>query len=100
MSSTAKSTELPVDYTPLATEESAKGIPYNTRQKAAKLVRQIVHKNNYGIAIYAQQRIKVDDLQDQLAALGLPKVELMQPDFNDKALLAEYAKLSNYKAAN
>lgn len=98
MSSTAKTTDLPVDYAPLATEEAAKGIPYNTRQKAQKLVRQIQHKHNYGVSIYAQQRMKVDQLQAELEALGLPKVELMQPDFNNPDLLPGYAELSNYKA--
>lgn len=96
MSSTANKAEMPLDYAPLATEESAKGIPYNTRQKAAKLVRQIRHKHSYGISIYAQQRLKVEQLQEELAALGLPKVELMNPDFDNPELLPEYATLSNY----
>jgi hypothetical protein len=97
MSSTSNKAAEPLDYAPLEEAGVEDKVPYNTRQRVAKLVRQIRHKNNYGVATMAQQRIKVNELQDELVGLGFPRVELIKPDFDDPAMLQHYAELSNYK---
>lgn len=84
-------------YTPLVDEEMVKKYTYNERLKVGKIVRQIVHKRAYGIAIMAQQTKKVNELQAELVALGFPAVDLIQPDFDDPEKLEEYIKLSAYQ---
>lgn len=84
-------------YTPLANPEFIEKFSYNQKQRAGKLVREIMHKHNYGIAIMAQQTKKVRELQLALQDLGFPAVELVEPDFNDPEKLEEYIKLSAYQ---
>lgn len=85
------------DYQPLADPEMVAKYTYNERQKVGKLVRQIVHQYNYGVAIMAQQKRKVNEKQQQLIEMGFPAVELLVPDFNDPEKLEEYARLSAYQ---
>lgn len=98
MSSTAnKGIVKAEDYTPLADPEIKDKLNYNQRQKAGKLVRQILHKSNYGLAMFAQSRLKVNELQAELVELGLPPVDLVNPDLTDPDKLREYAEAANYK---
>jgi hypothetical protein len=97
MSTTANKNVPPVEYAPLDDPKLAEGVPYNTKQKARKLVNIIQHKHNYGIAIHAQQLIKVTALQAELVELGLPPLDLITPDFSREDLWEQYAALSNYK---
>lgn len=85
------------DYTPLVDPKMVERFTYNQRLKVGKLVRQIVHKRAYGIAIMAQQTKKVNELQAELVEMGFPAVELLQPDFDDPEKLEEYIKLSAYQ---
>lgn len=85
------------EYAPLSDEAVKEKYTYNQMQKAGKLARQIAHKANYGLAIYAQSLIKVQTLQRELTEMGLPPVQMIEPDFSDPAKLAEYARLSAYK---
>lgn len=96
MSVKANATDIS-SYKPLADPEFIERFSYNQKQRAGKLVREIIHKHGYGVAIMAQQTKKVRELQNALADLGFPKVELEQPDFNDPAKLEEYIKLSAYQ---
>lgn len=98
MSNTANVGHRVEDYTPLADPNLKDRLNYNQRQKAGKLVRQIQHKANYGLAIYAQQLLKIEDLQKQLTDLGLPPVDVVTPDLSDHDKLVAYAEASNYKA--
>ena len=84
-------------YAPLADPAIVEKYNHNQRQKAGRLVRQIQHKSNYGISIMAQQMLKVEELQKELAEMGLPQVEMVDPDFHDRGKLEEYAKLSAYQ---
>lgn len=84
-------------YAPLADPEVLERYNHNQRQKAGRLVRQILHKSHYGISIMAQQMLKVQELQKELVEMGLPPVDLIKPDFSDPEKLKEYAKLSAYQ---
>lgn len=84
-------------YTPLADPEVIEKLTHNQQQKAAGLVRKILHKHHYGIAIMAQQTVKVKKLQAELVELGLPPVDLIEPDFSNEEKLEEYALLSAYQ---
>lgn len=84
-------------YKPLADPEFIEKFSYNQKQRAGKLVREITHKHNYGVAIMAQQTKKVAELQAALQDLGFPPVEFEEPDFKDPAKLEEYIKLSAYQ---
>lgn len=96
MSVKANATDIS-SYQPLANPEFIEKFSYNQKQRAGKLVREIMHKHNYGIAIMAQQTKKVRELQLALQDLGFPAVDLVEPDFNDPAKLEEYIKLSAYQ---
>ena len=86
-------------YDPFSDEAVKEKYTYNQQQKAGKIARQITHKINYGMSIYAQALLKVHSLQKELIDMGLPPVQMIQPDFDDPEKLKEYAKLSAYKPA-
>lgn len=83
-------------YAPLSDPAMVEKFTHNERQKAGKLVRKIYHAHGYGVSIMAQQALKVNELQKELATLGFPPVELFTPDFTDMQLLEEYSKLGAY----
>jgi hypothetical protein len=86
-------------YDPFSDEAVKEKYTYNQQQKAGKLSRQINHKLNYGLAIYAQALLKVNALNRELTEMGLPPVQIKKPDFSDPEKLKELAKLSAYKPA-
>lgn len=96
MSTKANSQDIS-SYQPLADPEFIERFSYNQKQRAGKLVREIMHKRNYGVAIMAQQTKKVNELQLALQDLGFPAVEFEEPDFHDPEKLEEYIKLSAYQ---
>jgi hypothetical protein len=84
-------------YQPLADPAMIEKHSYNTRLKVGRLVREITHQHNYGVAIMAQQQRKVNTKQQLLVEMGFPEVELVKPDFSDPEKLEILAKLSAYQ---
>lgn len=97
MSSTANKGNLPKDYVPLAKDGEEPRKLTNNDRKAEALMRKIDHKYRYGVGVFAQQLLKVQELQEELKKTGYPPVDLFKPDWEDASLLPEYAKVGNYR---
>lgn len=63
----------------------------NEERRAERLRREIQKQHGWRVKTWAVAMKYIDERQKELAALGFDEEELFQPDFNNPAMVEEYA---------
>lgn len=67
----------------------------NEERRATKLRREIQRQHNWRVTTWAKAEQYIEERQQVLVNLGFDREELFQPDFNNPAMIAEYARSDN-----
>lgn len=72
---------------------------YNLQRRIEALQRRIEKDHDYRVRIWAQSTIRIRGREAELAELGAEVPPLFTPDFDDDALLFQYAAQKDADAA-
>lgn len=81
MSDTAPATDAPVKQT-------------NEERRRDKLQKQAARAHEWRVQVWAQQTLRLDRINAELAAMEFPPVVPWEPDFADREMLKHYAEMS------